>query len=146
MADIFISYAKADRAKVAPLVAALEAEGWSVWWDREIVGGQEFDEMIMRELASARAAIVVWTKTSAGSRWVRGEARMAAERGVLIPVRLGDAELPLDARAIHTIDIDGWRRDARSQPYQALLRSIKSVISGGDPEVRAAQPQPAKAL
>jgi len=31
MGDIFISYARHDKAFVAPLVAALESEGWSVW-------------------------------------------------------------------------------------------------------------------
>ena len=46
MADIFVSYARVDKARVAPLVAALEAQGWSVWWDPEIAGGQEFDDLI----------------------------------------------------------------------------------------------------
>ena len=40
MADIFVSYARADKARVAPLVAALERQGWSVWWDPAIVPGQ----------------------------------------------------------------------------------------------------------
>jgi adenylate cyclase len=31
MADIFISYARIDKARVAPLVAAIEARGWSAW-------------------------------------------------------------------------------------------------------------------
>ena len=48
VADIFVSYSRQDRPRVAPLVAALEAQGWSVWWDPEIVGGQEFDRQICR--------------------------------------------------------------------------------------------------
>jgi hypothetical protein len=31
MADIFVSYAKADRSLASKLVAMLEAEGWKVW-------------------------------------------------------------------------------------------------------------------
>jgi adenylate cyclase len=50
MADIFVSYARADRARVAPLVAALEAQGWSVWWDAEINPGQEFDALITEQI------------------------------------------------------------------------------------------------
>ena len=46
MADVFVSYARADKARVAPLVAAIEAKGWSVWWDPEITPGQEFDDQI----------------------------------------------------------------------------------------------------
>jgi hypothetical protein len=33
MADIFLSYKRADAAPAAQIVALLEAEGWSVWWD-----------------------------------------------------------------------------------------------------------------
>jgi adenylate cyclase len=46
MADVFVSYAKSDKGRVTPLVAALEAQRWSVWWDPAIVPGQEFDQQI----------------------------------------------------------------------------------------------------
>jgi adenylate cyclase len=111
MADVFISYARADKARVAPLVAAIEARGWSVWWDPEISPGREFDDEIDTELQAAKAVLVVWTPTSVVSRWVRGEARDAAERGLLVPVRFDQARLPIDVRAIHTTDLDGWRED-----------------------------------
>jgi len=50
MADVFVSYARADKTRVAPLVAAIESKGWSVWWDPEITPGQEFDDKIDAEL------------------------------------------------------------------------------------------------
>src|SRR5437773_3086124 len=100
MADVFVSYARSDKARVAPLVAAIEAQGWSVWWDPEITPGQEFDSQIATALDAARAVIVVWTPVSVESRWVRGEAREAADRGVLVPVRFDSARLPVDARAM----------------------------------------------
>jgi adenylate cyclase len=43
LADVFVSYSRQDKARVAPLVEALEAEGWSVWWDPAIAPGEEFD-------------------------------------------------------------------------------------------------------
>lgn len=46
--------------------------------DPEIVPGQEFDRQSARELEAAKAVIVVWTPASVDSRWVRGEARLAA--------------------------------------------------------------------
>jgi hypothetical protein len=36
MADVFISYAKADRSLALKLAAMLEAEGWKVWWDTSV--------------------------------------------------------------------------------------------------------------
>jgi adenylate cyclase len=128
MADVFISYARADKARVAPLVAAIEARGWSVWWDPEISPGQEFDDEIDVELQAAKAVLVVWTPTSVSSRWVRGEARDAAERGILVPVRFGQARLPIDVRAIHTTDLDDWGENPASAPAQSCLAALGAMI------------------
>ena len=124
MADVFVSYARSDKARVAPLVAAIEAQGWSVWWDPEIDAGQQFDDQIEEELKAAKAVLVVWTPASVASRWVRGEAREAADRGVLVPARFDGARLPMDVRAIHTTDLDGWGDNASSPQFQALLRAL----------------------
>ena len=129
MADIFVSYSRTDKARVAALVAAIEAQGWTVWWDSAINTGQEFDSQIESELEAAYAAIVVWTQTSVASRWVRGEAREAADRGILVPVRFEGAKLPMDVRAIHTTELDDWAEDPASVPFQELLRALGSMIA-----------------
>jgi adenylate cyclase len=129
MADVFVSYARSDKALVAPLVAAIEAQGWSVWWDPEIDAGQHFDDQIEAELKAAKAVLVVWTPTSVISRWVRGEAREAADRGTLVPVRFDSVSLPMDVRAIHTTELDGWGEDVRSPQFRALLRSLTAMIT-----------------
>jgi len=129
MADVFVSYARADKARVAPLVAAIEAKGWSVWWDPEIAPGQEFDDQIEAEIDAAKAVLVVWTPTSVASRWVRGEAREAAERNILVPVRFGQARLPMDVRAIHTTDLDDWNENAASAPAQSCLQALGAMIA-----------------
>ncbi|MGH8216204.1 MAG: TIR domain-containing protein [Rhodanobacteraceae bacterium] len=129
MADVFISYARADKARVAPLVAAIEAKGWSVWWDPEISPGQEFDDQIEAEIDAAKAVLVVWTPVSVASRWVRGEAREAAERGILVPVRFEQARLPMDVRAIHTTDLDGWREDPSHPSVQDCLHALAAMIA-----------------
>ncbi len=129
MADVFVSYARSDKARVAPLVAAIEAKGWSVWWDPEISPGQEFDDQIDAEINAARAVLVVWTPTSVTSRWVRGEAREAAERNILVPVRFEQARLPMDVRAIHTTDLDGWGEDPASPEAQEFLRALAAMIA-----------------
>ncbi|HTL49520.1 MAG TPA: TIR domain-containing protein [Steroidobacteraceae bacterium] len=146
MADVFISYARVDKARVAPLVAAIEAKGWSVWWDPAIAPGQEFDRQITKELENAAAVLVVWTPTSVESRWVRGEAREGADRGILVPVRLDRASLPIDVRAIHTTDLDESASRADSPQFQEVLRALEAVIarrSGGD--TRTARQEPAQA-
>lgn len=144
MADIFLSYSREDKARVTQLVAALEAEGWTVWWDAAIAPGEEFDSLIERELRAAGAVVVVWTPTSVASRWVRGEARFAADRDTLIPVRFDAAELPLDVRALHTTDLDGWQQDRRSDEFRSLVAAIRTRVpargAGNAPEAATVEP------
>ncbi|HEV2365747.1 MAG TPA: TIR domain-containing protein [Caulobacteraceae bacterium] len=128
MADLFVSYARADKERVAPLIGALQAEGWSVWWDPEIGPGQEFDRLIAEELGKARAVVVVWTPTSVASRWVRGEAREAADRAVLAPVRFDRAELPIDLRAIHATDLDDWGGNPQSPAFRSLVKALRTLM------------------
>ena len=64
MADIFISYARGDRERIATLSAALEQQGWSVWWDRHIDGGSAFAQAIESELQASRAVVVAWSKAA----------------------------------------------------------------------------------
>jgi adenylate cyclase len=110
-------------------VAAIEANGWTVWWDREIFTGQEFDRQIAAELKIATAVLVVWTPISVESRWVRGEAREGAERGILVPVRFERADLPIDVRTLHTTDFDDWREDPRSPEAQEVMRALGAMIA-----------------
>jgi adenylate cyclase len=139
LVDVFVSYARVDYARVAPLVAALQAEGWSVWWDPEISPGEEFDALIADALENARSVIVVWTPDSVGSRWVRGEARDASDRGVLVPVRFDEAKLPIDFRAVHTIDLDDWDEDPGSESFQRIRRVLASKL-GASPDSGLARP------
>jgi len=86
MADIFVSYTQGDRDWVWELATALEAEGFSVWWDPNLLPGTKYRDAIRRELGEARAAIVVWSRLSVESDWVRDEAEDARQQGRLVPV------------------------------------------------------------
>ena len=141
MADVFVSYARADRSRVEPLVHALESQGYSVWWDPEIAAGQEFDELIAQELQSAGCVLAVWTETSVASRWVRGEARDAADRGLLVPVRFGRVQLPIDVRAIHTTDLDDWNEDRDCAAFRTVAKSIDALLNK---PAATAKPQPSR--
>ena len=80
MADIFISYARADRKNVRPFAEALEKKGWQVWWDLRIRSGSSFDRVIEQALEEARCVIVIWSHNSVKSNWVRAEAGDGLER------------------------------------------------------------------
>jgi len=85
--DIFLSYAREDLAKAKLLAAALEKQGWSVFWDRSsILTGQDFDDVIEQAIEQTRCMIVAWSSVAKRSDWVRGEATIGRERRILLPI------------------------------------------------------------
>jgi hypothetical protein len=90
MADVFISYARADWQHAKRLADDLGNEGYQVWWDVELVGSDNFRDVIMEELAAAKAVIVVWSPASSRSGFVMDEAGRALRSGKLISTRLDD--------------------------------------------------------
>ena len=109
MSDIFISYSKADHALALKLSAFLEAEGWSVWWDKSLGAADLYRDEIMKQLAAARAVISIWTENSVRSDWVRAEAGRAKADGKLIPVKTPDvtyADIPLPFGEMHTENLE----------------------------------------
>jgi TIR domain len=133
MTDVFVSYASEDRDRAAQLASALGKFGWSVWWDRKIIAGQTFDHAIERELENAKSVIVLWSKHSIGSEWVKNEAAAAAERGVLVPATIERVKLPLEFRRKQTADLIDWKGEPSHSGFQALCEGITNTIGGAPP-------------
>jgi len=102
----------------------LEARGYSVWYDREIAGGQRFPQVINARIGAAEAVIALFSEAVVGaddvargydSDWVVYEADRAHRQGKLIPVRVP----PLPAEKVPA-------------PYPAVLHIIQH---GNDDEL-----------
>ena len=134
--EIFISYDSADRAVAQKFADALESFGWSIWWDREIPLGKSFDQVIEEELNAARCVVVLWTKNSVRSRWVKAEASAAAERERLLPVLLDDAAIPLEFNRIQTAMLGGWEGDRAHPEFERLVEAVEQMVGQPSPTPR----------
>jgi hypothetical protein len=132
MANVFISYAKEDRRFVDRLAQALGAGGHHVWFDRDLDVGT-FRDQIVSELERAEAAIVVWSARSGQSRYVLDESERAARRGVLLPVRIDDTELPLGFGALQTLDLRSWSGRADDPRFKSVLDQINHIQKDATP-------------
>jgi len=128
MGEIFISYANEDRKRAKTLAEALEREGWSVWWDRRILPGKTFDEVIDTALAGAKCVVVLWSKSSAASNWVRAEASEGARRGILVPVLIEEVAIPFGFRQLQIADLRNWQGSQPHSEYESLLKAILEKI------------------
>ena len=137
MADIFVSYKAEDRTRVAPLVRALESDGFSVWWDAHIGGGDEWRETIQEQLESARCVVVVWSKRSCGPEgdFVRDEATRAKRRGVYVPVLIDKVEPPLGFGESQILPLHRWSGDVTDARYRAVVEAIQRRIGRAGPAV-----------
>lgn len=126
MARVFLSYARDDAAKAGVLALALEGAGHTVWWDSQIKGGTEYSREIEEALDDAEVVVVLWSRQSVDSAWVRDEAAAGRDRGRLVPIRLDATSPPMGFRQYQNIDLSSWK--GRGTPTQ--LQDIQAAIGG----------------
>ena len=137
---IFLSYAHGDQARAQKLAAALERCGFTVWWDALIEGGSRYAKSIDEALSSADAILVLWSRQSVESDWVRDEAAQGRERHRLVPLSLDGTQPPLGFRQLQVIDLSGWRGRANAPQIEAIRRAVVAV-AGGEPHRALASPR-----
>jgi hypothetical protein len=137
MADIVLSYASEDRAQAELVADALEHSGWSVWWDRAILPGTSYRQVIEAQLSAARCVVVLWSTASRQSNWVHDEATLALDRNVLVSVIIDGSEPPLGFRQQQTANFAQWSGSAADPAFALLKQGIAHVVSGGSPPGRS---------
>ncbi|AMY07744.1 TIR domain protein [Luteitalea pratensis] len=131
VADIFLSYAREDIARVRLIVAALESHGWTVFWDRHIPHGQDFNAYLQARLDEAKCVIVAWSKASIASQFVRDEAGEGKLR--LVPLLLADVRPPLGFRQLQTANLTDWSGDASHEEFSRFVESVRAIVGASTP-------------
>lgn len=127
MADIFISYAHADKEWAEALAEVLTRRGWTVWWDRDL-GAGAFRRSIAQELKNARCVVVLWSPDSSNSEFVWNEASRAQSRDILVPVLIEEAEIPIGFEERQTFSLLGWDRGSITPEVGRLMEMIAGVL------------------
>ncbi len=124
--DVFISYKRERRETASSLAAALSLHGWAVWFDQQILEGEEWRNDILAALRNSRCVVVLWCADSVGSSFVRDEAARAQRIDALVPVHIEDIEPPLGFGEIQSVDLLGWKQgiDRLGPLIAAISRKI----------------------
>jgi hypothetical protein len=136
MADVFISYSRADRARVETIAAAVEQDGRSSWWDRQLPSGADYASLIEREIAGATSVLVAWSRTARDSLWVKAEANEALDQGKLVQVNLDGAKPPLPFAMLHSVDLSQWSGAREHAPWPQLREQV-AAAAGDAPQVES---------
>lgn len=138
--DIFISYSREDRPAARHFAESFAREGFTVWWDAAIRSGETFDEVIERELRASKAVVVLWSKRSVASRWVRAEATLADRSNKLVPVIIEHCDRPIIFELTHAAELADWTGDPSDNRWQTLVGDLHRLV---DKAKEAAPPSPA---
>lgn len=117
------------------LADALEKLGLSVFFDARIPTGSVFDEVVDKELKSARAVVVCWTQGAVESRWVRSEALIGWEREILAAAFFEAVSLPAPYNIVQAEDLTKWHGDLSDPAFGKLLRRVGALV--GRPQLEA---------
>jgi TolB-like protein len=136
--DIFLSYSRDDQGIVRLFAEGFEREGFSVWWDATLNPGEAFDQVIEKALSEAKAVVVLWSKKSVSSRWVRAEATHAIDNGTLFPAMIEPCKRPIMFELTHTADLSHWKGDPNDPAWRSYVAGVRRFIDKGAPTASVA--------
>ena len=129
MADVFLSYNREDQARARLFAEAFEAAHLSVWWDVTLRSGEAYDEVTEAALRGAKAVVVLWSKRSVVSRWVRAEATIADRCRTLLPAMIEACERPIMFELTQTADLIEWHGDTNTPVWLDFLADLRRMLA-----------------
>jgi TolB-like protein/Tfp pilus assembly protein PilF len=124
---VFLSYSRDDQKRALPIIRLLEQNGYSVWWDGMLEGGERFARTTDAALQRAKAVVVLWSKSSIGSHWVHDEATQGRDRRCLVPLSIDGSQPPLGFRQFQVIDAAAAKVRAGSPEMLGMLRAVAAL-------------------
>lgn len=122
---VFFSYSREDQAFAVPIIDAIRAAGFAVWYDGMLEPGVKYLEKTEETLLNARAIVVLWSPRSIQSNWVRDEAMVGRDREAIIPLSIEGAIPPLGFRQFQATDVTHWADKKNAPELQALIRQLR---------------------
>lgn len=136
VADVFISYKREDRPRIAIIAELLSDLGLSAWFDASLVSGDTWQSVINREVGQASAMLVCWTPQAVNSVQVMREVLEGVRRRIYAPVLLADCDLPAELNRTHMPNLTDWDLSLDNHEWLALLSRLEVLTN--TPGLRAA--------
>lgn len=138
---VFLSYCRDNEAEVSVIRDQLIVAGETVWWDQEILGGQDWKQEIRKATKDAYA-VVLCLSGELSARFQSGVypevlnaigalRNQMPGSGFLIPIRLSPCEIPdIEIDDIRTLDrlqcIDLFPHSERIEGLKKLVQTLRA--------------------
>ena len=126
MADLYITYSIRERYWVSKLVANLESEGYSVWWDHAVIPGHNFRGESQRALARAKCVLAIWSETAVEDHWVLVDSEQASQQKLLVSVLAENCAIPEQYQQFEKTDLKDWKLGNKQDVHFGnLMQTVK---------------------
>jgi TIR domain len=95
--------------------------------------------VIEKALKEAKCVIVLWSKRSVESLYVKDEAMYALDHDKLIPVAIENVSLPFRFRGVHTLSLLGWDGSKDFPEFRKLVDDISAILGPSPTAVAAVE-------
>lgn len=136
LGKVFISHTTADKPFVRRLSARLEKSQFQVWFDEhDLIAGDPLPERVGKALQAAKVILVVVSKESVASKWLRYELNVATDRMIkgecrVIPVVIDETPLPAEVIGLLYADC----RKGLAQGLPSILTALRHEARRADME------------
>lgn len=130
MAEVFISYARINESTAKRIADALKLNGFKVWRDDQLPTHRAYNDIIEQKLRSAVAVVVLWSKDSVHSQWVRAEAELARTEDKLVQGLLDGTMPPLPFNQIQCANLKRWGGNPSHPGWIKLLDGVSALAHG----------------
>ena len=134
LGNVFISHTSVDKPFVRRLAARLKKSQFDVWLDEhDLIAGDPLPESISEALKEAKVILVVVSKASVASKWLRFELNIATDKMIkgecrVIPIVIDDTPVPPEVRGLLYADC-----------RRGLAAGTKPILTALEHEARRAE-------
>jgi hypothetical protein len=93
-----------------------------------LILGEDYFDRIEAELEASKAVIVLWSKDSVKSPWVKAEANRGARSNRLLPVVIDSCTIPLRFEILQAADLRDWRGGAEHPEWKKLVQQVGVLV------------------
>jgi hypothetical protein len=135
MTSVFISYSSKDRPIATKIARDLQKHGIRIWFDTyELLPGDSLAEKIIQGVQTSDFLLVILSKNSAQSAWVKNEIGVAFKKNRaaselrLIPVLVDDSEVPTELADVVRVDLRLGYEEGLAQILAAVSASPAATV------------------
>ena len=138
---VFISYCHEDEWRVYPILEEMARRGCRLWYDKGIVAGDEWPDVIAQHLLGCEVCLFLLSPAYVNSNNCRQEQTYAVtHQKKILCVRLEETALPIGMQMqLSRSQYINWSRDAGDGFYSNLLRAAADCVGPEDPSIRVQQ-------